>query len=250
MSDHDYEPQADTKIGKLLAAMRAVAQERPIWTPDEAAKVMGVQRSAVPPYLVSALSHRLVFRRTGQSSYELSLKPFEAVPAGSNYEKFIPTKTSAPRPGTDVPHPRRTAPNLCTGCSKAACWDNGCQSPAKAEPEPASAPTPAPTPSPAPTAAPEPPLTTQVEHVGAEVRRDWDRPGYDVPMAEAKASISEEVGGEDNEGIDEVAPDAFYSCRTGEIILVGLEPDEEGRITIPADLVSLIKRQITWSLAR
>lgn len=49
---------------------------------------------------------------------------------------------------------------------------------------------------------------------------------------------------------EEVEPDAYVFCRTGEIILVGLEPDEEGRITIPADLVNSIKRQIAWSPAR
>lgn len=49
------------------------------------------------------------------------------------------------------------------------------------------------------------------------------------------------------EPAEEIEPDAFVSCRTGEIVIVGIDPDDEGRITLPADLVRLIKRQIAWS---
>lgn len=255
---NDYEPAPTSKIGALIAAMRATAAARPIWTQDEAAKVMGVARSAIPPYLVSALSHRLLFRRTVQAGLELSLQAFEPPPSGSNYVPYVPTKADVPRPGSDTPVVSGKPPKLCTGCSKAECWDNGCQD-AVADAAAVASVTPAPAPTPAPTSAPAPSTATTPEidprfaaaHYGHDLR-----PGDGLVLVQvqndetpnaAGAGELEQVDEEEDEAVE---PDAFYSCRSGEIILVGLEPDEEGRITIPAELVTLIKRQITWSPGR
>jgi hypothetical protein len=77
------------------------------------------------------------------------------------------------------------------------------------------------------------------------------RPPEPAP-ALADASITDGVAAEvDEQGevAEEAETDAYVSCRTGEIVIVGIDPDEDGRITIPADLVALIKRQIAWSPA-
>jgi cell division septation protein DedD len=251
MTDYDYQPQANTKIGKLLAAMRAQEKERPVWTPEDAAKVMGVTRSTVPPYLVSALSHRLLFRRTGQGSYELSLKPFDGPQEKVPFERFTPPPMSVPRAGSDVKLGGKPPPNLCTGCSKNECWDNGCQAAAANEkvvaaPAPAPAPTPAPTQSPAP--APAPARLRPPAPAPAPTPAPTPAPEPQAPARAALAAVEALIALEEEDGAEE--PDAYVSCRTGEIVLVGLQPDEQGRITIPVDLVTLIKRQIVWSLAR
>jgi hypothetical protein len=61
------------------------------------------------------------------------------------------------------------------------------------------------------------------------VERDQD----DLLESDAHAEVQAEAE-------EAAVPDAFISCRTGEIVLVGIVPDEEGRVTIPEDLANLI----------
>lgn len=48
---------------------------------------------------------------------------------------------------------------------------------------------------------------------------------------------------------EQAAGDAYVNVRTGELVIVGLAPDDEGRVTVPPDLVSAIRRQIAWMAA-
>jgi len=228
-----YEPQPHSKVGILLAAMRATAAEKPVWTTEEVAKTMGVPRGSIAPYLVSALNHRLLYRRTTQAGIELSISPFGPVIAAAAYEPYVPPKTAAPRAGSDVRLPSRAPGNPPAPNGQAAL-----------PPAPTPAPTLAPT-------APPPELPTCTAQTGEECKH----PQCGSPVwcwgsqaaSEAPAAAPEIV----DEGEQEaVVPDAFVSCRTGAIVLVGIVPDEEGLITIPADLVAQIKRQIAWSPAQ
>lgn len=106
----------------------------------------------------------------------------------------------------------------------------------------------APVPSLAPTASPERParLDAALSFVPTPIATRAPEP---EPVV-SDASTTEQAGAEVDEApAEEIEPDAFVSCRTGEIVIVGIDPDEEGRITLPADLVQLIKRQIAWSPA-
>jgi hypothetical protein len=115
-----------------------------------------------------------------------------------------------------------------------------------AAPAPAPAPTPAPTQSPAP--APAPARLRPPAPAPAPTPAPTPAPEPQAPARAALAAVEALIALEEEDGAEE--PDAYVSCRTGEIVLVGLQPDEQGRITIPVDLVTLIKRQIVWSLAR
>lgn len=246
-----YEPQPHTKVWKLLNAMREAHDDERIWTLDEAARIMDVPRSNVPAYIASACNHRLMHRRSVQGGLELRIKAFEP-PKGATYEPYVPTKVTVPRPGSDVRVEKPRPPTLCTGCSKEACWDHGCQDEARKNASnvdrviPIASPSPAPTPAPTPAPMPAPRVPTLSgwlkNHAGElpqEPLRGESPPGAEAPII---IPLKEAEAGDlvDAEVEEEVVPDAFISCRTGEIVLVGLEPDPEGRVTIPADLVELI----------
>jgi hypothetical protein len=242
-----------TKLDALVTAMRSSASDHPIWTQDEAADVMGVPRSQVPAYLVSALSHGLLHRRTAQAGLELSLQPF-APPAQPRYERYTPAPAQVPRAGSDV-RLESKPPKLCTGCSKSACWDDGCQEKrAQAEataqeqqalhdatptPEPARA-APAPTPAPPPTPAPTPAPLPKPRPTPAPTPTPAPAPTA-APAPAPAADPEPEPEPEEGE------PDALYSCRTGCIVLIGLKPDAHGCITIPAPLVAQIRRATAWA---
>lgn len=149
-------------------------------------------------------------------------------------EPWTPPKMTAPRPGSDVPVPSRApgvppaavgAPaaepeKMCAGCTRPICWDKGCVAgrvvgvivPAVPIPASASSPTPSPAPTPAPTAMPtlastpspaaEPEIPRflsearrEAPATGSEVRRDWDRPGYDSDPTHFDLEISLRTGG-------------------------------------------------------
>jgi hypothetical protein len=114
------------------------------------------------------------------------------------------------------------------------------------------APAPIATRPPAPSVAPAPPparLEAALDFVPAPFLAAPER--APAPSM-VDASMTEGDGGqvdEQDELAEEAETDAYVSCRTGEIVIVGIEPDEDGRVTIPSDLVALIKRQIAWSPA-
>jgi hypothetical protein len=261
-----YEPTGQAKV--FIDAVRR--EPARIWTPEEAAILLGCTQSRVGAWLDYAMRQKAVFRGKKGGKVVYSGQPFppEAAypaPAQRNtqaagedirvpkFTDFVPPSMTAPRPGSEVSRaPAPKPPELCRGCSKAVCWEKGCQNGQKTRATCAgctrpicqekgcvagtaqslivATPRPTPAPTPAPTAATAPPKP--------------------APAA-ADASIPEAAGADPQpEGEEDDGPDAFISCRTGQIVLVGLEPDEEGRVTIPADLVNLIKRHIAWSPAR
>lgn len=247
-----YAPLPDSKVGILLAAMREVAAERPVWTQDEAAKAMGVPRSMVPNYVAACLNHKLLYRRREQGGMSFSLQPFpveleiprfsDTAPAPSPLASrtvvgFVPPPMTAPRPGSDVRHVNPPA-----------------------TPAPVAAAAPEPTPAPTPQ---EIDPRFAAAHYGHDLHVG-ERPGDGMVItgpqtvtadtAEPATFTSEELeelhGDPDaepqEEEAEEVEPNAFLSCATGEIILVGCEIDEEGRVTVPASLVEVIRRRIAW----
>lgn len=205
-----YEPRGKVKL--LADAMAADPQR--IWTSPEAAQVMEVHQGALTAHLDSAIRNGAIFRRLVNGRCQYSLKPFAAVDA-LEIPKFtgVAPQMKAPREGTDVRLPSR-APGT--------------------PPAPAGTAAPAPTAPPAPTPAPTPAATSAP--TPAPAPEETTVPGLDEAL-EAETE-------EDDE------PDAFISCRTGEVVLVGLDPDEEGRITIPADLVTAIRSRLAWSPLR
>lgn len=226
----DYEPTGKAKLA--IEAMLAAPNR--IFTSEDLAKLMAVTRSAVPAYMEPAVRHGLVFRNTAHGALQFagsrfSEQPTLIVPPGA-------VKVDAPAPAPWAPKPMiATRP--------------GSEQPRKTLAAPAPAPAleiptflPATTPAPAVWTAPPCPI---------EITEPVCRPAPST--AECREIPIEEIDQHDI-GADEEAeaaePDAFVSCRTGEIVLIGLEPDEEGRVVIPADLVSLIKRQIAWSAPR
>ncbi len=195
---------------------------------------------------------------------------------------FIPAPMTAPRPGSDArlpktapgtpPAPIATRKPLCAGCTRSICWEKGCVAgkvadliiPTFADGAAASLEEQAPAPhqllrvvgNATPTAMVSEKRTARGERVlvVSEVPATGRAPEITIvpelrepgPLPAAEASIPEEGAGEEAEE-ETVEPDAFYSCRTGEIVLVGLEMDEDGRVTIPADLVLNIRRAVAWA---
>lgn len=211
-----YEPSE--RVLGLLQLMRA-APER-IWTSGEAGEALQVLISQVPSYLASAVKHGVVHRGliNGRLVYGLQALPAAGPVADTRVPQIDPSwsppKMIATRPGSE-PAPRRAPPSQVAAPAL---------TPAPTAPPPAVTPAPAPIdPPPAPPAVVEEPAADEV--------------------VEAAAAESEHLD-------EAVEADAYISCRTGEIVLVGLEPDDDGRVTVPADLVQLLKQHLAWSPAR
>jgi hypothetical protein len=296
-----YEPQGKTK--PFIEAARAEPQR--IWTPTEIAKMCDIQQASAGSWMTYPMRAGVIHRgrRNGETVYSATEFPPEAAyPAvarrftGSGVtvptfgetaaaaaadasgaapkharspgpNGYVPPPMTAVRPGSEVSRaPAPKPPQLCAGCSKAACWEKGCQNPQKSRatcagctrticqekgcvaesaqslivatpprPTPAPSSAPAPRPTPAPTPAPTPVPTAA------------PTPVADLHRFVAALSLDEAMEAETEE---DDQPDAFISCRTGQIVLVGLQPDASGRITVPADLVAQIKRQLAWSPMR
>lgn len=285
-----WEPRDGTKVAVLLAAMEAQRASRPIWSQTDAAQAMDVPRSMVPQYIAAACNAERLYRRTlaNGSGIELSLERFPAhapaplpIPtfgkaaaaaASAAVRGFVPPKMTAPRPGSDH-HLPKTAP----GGPPAPSGIRVSLPPAPTGPEAAAADAAAVASVPAQGLDDMPHCAADAgkPREGCRVARCGDADVCWAPPAPAvtvvnntgtPAAVREEAGTDDGrvlvvepespadeeERVEEEAtePDAFLSARTGEYILVGLEPDEEGRITIPADLVNLMRRQLAWSAAR
>lgn len=264
-----WAPREGTKIAVLLAAMEADRATHPTWSQAEAAEAMDVPRAMVPNYVAAACNAERLFRRTVHGGIELSLQRFPApgaaaeaadlrIPtfgkgaaaaAADSVTGFVPPKMTAPRPGSEHPRVLASSP----------------------KPAPLSAPVSLPSAAAAELVrqqhVPDWPGGTIIgpgaaaadaQIVASELRAQADAEGdrqiekLQAIDAARQASIPEEAGGEPppDEAEEETQPDAYISCRTGEIVLVGCPVDEEGRVTIPADLVQSIKRQIAWSPAR
>lgn len=197
-----------------------------IWTSEEAAKVMDVQQSRVSAWLSYPMAQRVVFRGKKGSQVVYSGQPFppEAAfpPPAQRQEpalevpRFVPAPMRAPRPGSE--HPRVLASS------------------------------PRPAPFAVSTVLPMPPMPPVLEEVtnpepAPQISLQPDpSPSVDEPLE------SGETGDEPLEEVGEEAaePDAFISCRTGEIVLIGCPVDDEGRVTVPADLVMAIRRKVAW----
>lgn len=222
-----YEPRGKVKV--LTAAMAADPQR--IWSSPEVAEVMEVHQGALTAHLDSAIRHGAMYRRLVNGRCQYSLRPFpaEAPPPALDIPRFVPPQMRAPREGSDVRLPQRApgTPPAPTGTYSPGPVAAAAPVAAPIVPAPTPAPTAAPGPAPAPEDAPSKPA-----------------------LEAADASIPEAAGAEVETGQEDDGPDAFISCRTGQIVLVGIEPDEEGRVTIPADLVAQIKRQLAWSPMR
>lgn len=236
----NYEPTGKVKL--LIDAMRADPR---IWTSPEAAKVMGVSPAALGAYLDRALREQVIYRRLASNRLQYCLSPFPAdapapgappaaPPAAA--PAYRPPQMRAPRPGTELP--RTGQVSFADGVAVSAV-----PLPAAASAPAAAAPASAPPPAPEPEAAlPVPPAPPAAADTQAPCE-----PQAPAAEPEAQDDLASDVPG--GEG-DAFQPDAFISCRTGEIVLVGIEPDEEGRVTIPADLVELLRRQLAWSPTR
>lgn len=204
-----YEPRG--KVAKLMEEMRQ--QPDRIWTSQELAAAMDLHPKAITSYTDAAIRNGALYRKLENGRCQYSLKPFPAAPLADGVNVSAPTwrpPTMTPPRGTSAPIPSLTA---------------------------------------AP--SPQPHRLDAALAVAAVPPQIATRPPEPAPVV-ADASILEGASADVDEGEDEaqaVEPDAFVSCRTGEIVIVGIDPDEEGRITLPADLVALIKRQIAWSPA-
>lgn len=53
---------------------------------------------------------------------------------------------------------------------------------------------------------------------------------------------------EDEEEAEE--PDAWYSVRTGAMVVTGVPQEEDGSFILPAELVADIRRQLAWGPLR
>lgn len=115
-----WKPIEGSKVDTLIKAMRAVADTRPIWSQSEAAQVMEVPRGNVPGFVAGACNAGALHRRTLAHGHgiELSLQPFPAhgfapisvsdlpIPTFQSAPGFVPPQMTAPRAGSDVPHPK------------------------------------------------------------------------------------------------------------------------------------------------
>lgn len=245
-----YDPSG--KVKPFVDAVRV--QPSRIWTPEEIAKLMDVEQGRVGAWLSYPMQAGVVFRgkQRGQVVYSGQPFPPEAAyptPAERNKvsaqlgdirvpkfgEAWTPKPMVAPRPGSETPRVASTPKPAPLAAAPAPLPHDaqmvGREEDAVADAAAVASPAPTPEPTRAPTPAP-------TQEPAAQEREDED------DLAESDALAEEFTPEED------VEPDAYISCRTGEIVLVGIEPDEEGRITIPPDLVQAIKRQIAWSPAR
>lgn len=266
-----YEPS-----GRVKPFIDAVRREPTrIWKPAEVAVLIGCPQSSVGSWLDYSLKQKAVYRgkQHGQVVYAGQPFPPEAAyphPAERNAapahtpapapvadlrvprfgEAWTPPKMTAPRPGSDVPAPAR-AP----GAPPAAAAPAPTPAPARiitrevitpaplntyrAEP-PVPTPAPTPGPAPAPTSAPTPaPQVTIVNNLPEriQVREEIEPSGGRVLALES----------EDEERVE---PNAFVDIGSGDVILVGCEIDEDGRVTVPSELVRKIIGRMAWSPLR
>lgn len=213
-----YEPTP--KVKAVIDAMRAEPQK--IWTSAEVAPILEVLRAQVPSYLETAVRNRVLFRKINRSGkLEFSAQPFPVDPPATS-ELTVPTlstwkppRMEAPRAGSDERLPTR-APGSPPAPSAAA---PSAGAPVPPPAEPASAP--APEPSPAPSVAEPEPVA------GAA--------GDEVEQAEEE---------------DQVTPNAFVDIGSGDVILIGCDVDEDGRVTVPSQLVRRIVGRMAWTSLR
>jgi len=211
------------KVDNLIQFMHARLGP---WTPVEVGEAMGIPPHNVHANLAKALKDGRIIRHSGgrgNTTFTLGtgLVGLRSGPKRDGEANGQPVELSIPRFGAYVPPqmtpPRgvhtevttvsKPPPGMCTGCSRAECWDGGCQKPVEAR-EPAAVPNP-PAATPAPAVAPpdEPQAQEQPEPEDAEAD----------PF------------------------DCWLSGRTGELLLIGLEPDEDGRITLTSEQVTTVR---------
>lgn len=152
-----YTPSPKTQ----LAIDVCTASPNRIFTQEDMAKVMGVAKSNVPNYLDVAVRRGLIYRNPLPGVVQYAGSPFAALSpkpqASATVNGFTPAPMTAVRPGSEQPRVASSRPpSLCTGCSKAECWDRGCQNKVTPTPAPTAPPTPTRAPAPIATAAPTP----------------------------------------------------------------------------------------------
>jgi len=209
-----YEPRG--KVGQVVEAMRA--EPARIWTSADVAQVMEVQQAAVTAHLDTAIKHQVIFRKLENGRCQYSVKPFPVddiripqVPTGG----YVPPQMIATRPGSEVP--RKTLP------PPADAVQNGAQNIPEIIPA-------APAPAPAPTAA----------TVACGARPGDGMVGF--PPAAAPAEPKPEEADEEPAEFD-----CWLSMRTGQMILVGVEVDEDGRVVLTPEQVGIIRAKTAWA---
>lgn len=195
------------KVKNVLEAMRAEPER--IWTSVDVAKVLEVNSASVSAHLDTSIRHGLIYRQIVAGRVQYNTRPF--APA------YVPPQMTAPREGSDVRMPSR---------APASTLDFGKRSTSAAT-----------------ASGHELPDDTAAASAAASLSV---ANGGDARVASAGCADHSEEQAQD-EPEEAVEPDAYVSCRTGEIVLVGLDPDEEGRVTIPADLVMAIRRLTAWA---
>lgn len=211
---------------RLILAMH----EKPgPWSPSEVGECMGIREHSVHSYLNKALADGRIIRHSGgrgNTTFTLGtgLVGLKSGPKRDGETNGVPVELSIPKFGSYCP-PQMTPPRgahtevravskppagMCTGCSRAECWDHGCQKAVEA----AAVPNP-PAPPPAPAVAPpdEPQEQEQPQPEDAEAD----------PF------------------------DCWLSGTTGELLLIGLEPDEDGRITLTREQVATVRGLVAWA---
>lgn len=273
-----YEP-----TGKVKPFVDAVRREPArIWTPAEAAVLIGCPQSSVGSWLDYSLKQKAVYRgkRAGQVVYSGQPFPPEAAfphPAERNAapaptaappadlrvprfgEPWTPPKMTAPRPGSDVPVPAR-AP----GAPPAAC-DTGRRSTSAATvsghelPDDTAAAAASlsvangggarvASAGSAHRSAPAQITVQTVERGLEEYSTVREIPSAAAPVQQITPVPPVETAEENDE--EAVEPNAFVDIGTGDVILVGCEVDEDGRVTVPSELVRKIVGRMAWSPIR
>lgn len=233
-----YEPRGKIKV--LLDAMGA--QPARIWTADEVAKVMGVQpyASTLVSYTHAAINAGMLFRRVMSGATQYRRIPFESAPETSLSARqgtntgWKPPQMTCVRPGAEQPHARGGSTVTPAAAAPAGQPEVG-RSAAKAQVVQEQRESAGDAGAPAPAGAETKPAVRETEAAGPETAGD------DLPQ---HSGLTIELDAEPQ--ADPVEPDAFISCRTGSITIVGIDPDEEGRVEIPPELVQRIKRYIAW----
>lgn len=260
-----------SKIDRVLEQMRRDPDRS--WSTSDLSAVLEVGVSKVHPYVATAVADGRMHKRLTLGRREFRIKPFakEAQPTATDdlripkfgsFGSWKPPKMECARPGAG--ELRESAPPLPTDDESGKRTTSAATASGRGIPDPAS------TPEPSEAAGQgqerhdtvQRHTTATSEGCGGAANEGDARVASggcarpeaapvladaSIPLAAGEGGLPDDLADAAEDLEDENGFDCWLSGRTGELLIVGIEPDEEGRITLTREQVECVRRLVCWA---